>query len=269
MQSGNIENFKQLSQFRDIKDFNNNIEQWMIEVKGQFTKSELVALKRLIRFSAKVAGVCNAKIGTVVSATHEDNGVGISRSTFKRMIAKAKELGLLLVHDTVRKNGSKSSNVYVFNRFQLRVEPSFEPCSEPSESKKLNQPQTDNLSKTNNQNKIKRNEAGNVNEHEVILDVSFVSEKVPVQFTDLVRNFFNDAKKIEEFWKLVTISAKKNKVTSDIVNTAIKAFKVLVRKIKFSKVKNIYGFFFGILNRQFKKTYWTEMFNTWWNYIDK
>jgi hypothetical protein len=117
MQSGNIENFKHFSQFKDIKDFNNNIEQWMIDIKDKFTKSELVALKRLIRFSAKVAGICNAKIGTVVSATHENDGVGISRSTFKRMTIKAKELGLLTIHNTVRKNGSKSSNVYVFNRF--------------------------------------------------------------------------------------------------------------------------------------------------------
>src|SRR5699024_6428481 len=124
MKSGNINNFSYLSQFDNIKDFNNNIEQWMLDIKDKFTKSELVALKRLIRFSAKVSGVCNAKIGTIVSATHEKDGAGISRSTFKRMIIKAKNLGLISVHETVRKNGSKSSNVYAFNRFCVQVEPS-------------------------------------------------------------------------------------------------------------------------------------------------
>ncbi|MBA2876883.1 hypothetical protein [Thermaerobacillus caldiproteolyticus] len=38
MRSGNIEQFKHLSQFRDLKDFNNNIEQWMIDLKSKFTK---------------------------------------------------------------------------------------------------------------------------------------------------------------------------------------------------------------------------------------
>jgi hypothetical protein len=140
--SGNINNFKHLSQFSNIKDFNNHFEQWMLDVKKEFTKSELVALKRLVRFSAKVYGVCNAKIGTLTKATHELDGAGISRITFKRMVIKAKQFGLLTVHETERKNGSKSSNIYVFN--------SYSTGSEPSEVGKLNQPQTDNLSKTNN-----------------------------------------------------------------------------------------------------------------------
>jgi hypothetical protein len=117
MKQGNIESFKQLSQFNDLKDFNNNIEQWMIDLKSKFTKSELIALKRLVRFSAKVFGVCNAKIGTIVSATHENNNVGISRSTFKRMVSKAKEFGLLVVTEMERRNGSQTSNLYVFNRY--------------------------------------------------------------------------------------------------------------------------------------------------------
>lgn len=259
MQSGNITNFTYLSQFKDISDFNNQIEQWMVDIKNKFTKSELVALKRLIRFSAKVAGVCNAKIGTVVSSTHDKDGAGISRSTFKRMVVKAKEFGLLVVEETVRKNGSKSSNVYVFNRFCVQAE--------PSKVEKLNQPQTNNLSKTNNQNNNIRNEdVNNSSEQEnTFLEASFVSEGVPAHFTNLVKCFFDDAKRIEEYWKLVIISAKKHKVTENIVETAIQAFRVLVRKIKLSKVANIYGFFYGILNKKFKALYWEEAFNSWWN----
>jgi len=255
MQTGNIEKFKTLSQFKDIRDFNNNMEQWMLDIKSKFTKSELVALKRLIRFSAKVTGVCNAKIATIVSATHNKDGVGISRSTFKRMIIKAKELGLLIVEETVRKNGSKSSNVYVFNRFYGQAE--------PSEPKQLNQPQTNNLFETNNQNKEIRTEKSYV-EYKEVLDASFVSEKVPVQFTNFVKCFFNNAKHIEEYWKLVYISARRNKVTEYITETGINAFKILVRKIKFNKVLNTYGFFYGIINKKFKALYWKESLNKWW-----
>lgn len=264
MQIGNIESFKHLSQFKDIRDFNNNIEQWMLDIKGSFTKAELVALKRLIRFSAKVAGICTAKIGTIVSATHKANGAGISRSTFKRMTIKAKNLGLVTTIETTRKNGSKSSNVYIFNRFYEQPE--------PSKDDKLNQPKTSNLSKTSNQKNNKRNtfakkqfEDGIL--HQKGLNASFASEKVPMKFKNLVSNFYDNAKTIEEYWKLVKISAFKNKVTGSITETALEAFKVLVRKIKFSKVSNSYGFFYGVLNKKFRKKYLIDVFNDVWEEI--
>ncbi|WP_430789480.1 hypothetical protein VBD025_03955 [Virgibacillus flavescens] len=257
MQSGNINNFSDLSQFKDIRDFNNSIEQWMLDIKKKFTKSELVALKRLIRFSAKVKGVCNAKIGTIVSATHEKDGAGISRSTFKRMIAKAKTIGLISVHNTVRKNGSKSSNLYVFSPFLGHAE--------PSKVKKLNQPQTSNLSKTTIKNNNKRKEKV---EREVVnkskLDSSFTNKNVPIEFTRFVSNFYNDAKEVEEYWKLVNISAYKNKVKGDVIGTAIDSFKILVRKIKLSKVHNTYGFFYGVLNKKLKAKYHLDLFKEWW-----
>lgn len=258
MQSGNIANFIHLSQFKDLKDFNNHIEQWMLDVKKRFTKSELIALKRLIRFAAKITGVCNAKIGTIVSATHQKDGAGISRSTFKRMITKARNLGLVTVHDTVRKNGSKSSNVYVFNRFYEEIE--------PSNVEKLNRPQTSNPFKTNNQDNNKRNTDVLTNQpaKNKSLNASFTNERVPKEFTSFVSSFYDDARKIEEYWKLVKISVYKNKVVGDIVETALQSFKALVRKLKLSNVKNTYGYFYGVLNKKFKAKYWIDLFNEVW-----
>lgn len=267
MQTGNIKDFIHLSRFENLKEFNNHVEQWMLDIKDKFTKSELVALKRLIRYSAKVAGVCNAKIGTIVSATHEKDGVGISRSTFKRMINKAKDFGLISVYETVRKNGSKSSNVYSFNRFYSQAE--------PSKKEKLNHPQTSNLSKTNNINNNKRTHyVTNELTHEEIcnknkpFNSSYTSERVPAQFTNFVRNFYDDAKQIEEYWKLVSISAYKQGVNSGLVEIGIKGFKALIRKIKFSNVKNTYGFFYGVLNNKFKAKYKVDLFNDVWDALE-
>ncbi|WP_259343656.1 hypothetical protein [Oceanobacillus picturae] len=260
MLSGNINNFCNLSKFTNIQDFNNNIEQWMLDIKDRFTKAELVALKRLVRFSAKITGVCNAKIGTIVSATHEKDGAGISRSTFKRMVTKAKNLGIITVYATVRKNGSKSSNVYAFNRFCSQ--------SEPSKSAKLNPPQTSNLCKTSNIKDVnKRNRDFPTRQNTKLnntLDASYTSERVPKKFTNYVKSFFNDAKQIEEFWKLVTISASKNKIVDEVIEEAIIAFKTLIRKIKFSSVQNKYGFFYGVLNKKFKAKYRVDLFNEVW-----
>lgn len=57
------------------------------------------------------------------------------------MIQRAKEMGIITVHETERKNGSQSSNLYVFNRF---------PKNEPPKQEEMNhQYKTINLSKTN------------------------------------------------------------------------------------------------------------------------
>jgi hypothetical protein len=97
---------------------------WRADKKRFFSRGELIRLKRLARFAAKVPGVANAKIGTVLKAICEEYGeMGISRSTFKRMILKASEIGIFTVYETARKNGSQSSNLYVFNRFPMNELP--------------------------------------------------------------------------------------------------------------------------------------------------
>jgi hypothetical protein len=95
------------------------------------------------------------------------------------MTIKAKELGILTVLETERKNGSQTSNLYCFNTF---------PQSEPPKAKELDHPkETNNLLKTNNQKSIKRKEAP------IELDHTFVSDKVPQAFVQLVKYFFTDA----------------------------------------------------------------------------
>ncbi|MFJ7746945.1 hypothetical protein [Peribacillus sp. NPDC097295] len=64
----------------------------------------------------KFVGVAQAKIGTLVKAINEKlNGYGVSRSTFERMLRKAKELGILSIENTAKAKGGKGHNVYIFN----------------------------------------------------------------------------------------------------------------------------------------------------------
>lgn len=90
IKSGSISQFEQFTQFASLKEFNHHTEMWLALYKHEFSKGELIGLKRLVRFAAKVPGVCNAKIGTILKAIHaEFEGNGISRSTFKRMLQRA------------------------------------------------------------------------------------------------------------------------------------------------------------------------------------
>jgi hypothetical protein len=278
IKSGGIENFEGYSQFADINDLNNNFEMWMADKKDSFTKGELLGLKRLVRFAAKVPGVANAKIGTVLKAIYEEHGeMGmISRSTFKRMIIKASKIGIFTVYETERKNGSQSSNLYVFNRF---------PMNELLNEEKLTyQYETIIPSKTKIKKNNKRETAPAGNEpaedlpttfktadmHENSAskkapeDHLFVSDRVPAPFVELAKYFFPKAKAIEEFWRMSMISAYRNNYENEketMLSVSLDSFKQLVRKLKSKvNVKNPIAYYTGILNKKFQELYFTELF---------
>jgi len=182
---GSIKQFKNYSQFKSLKDFNNNIEQWMVEYKHIFTQSELIALKRLIRYAAKIPGIANATINTILNAINEkSNGYGISRSTFKRMITKAKRIGLLEVKETVRLNKSQSSNLYIFHRFNTIEPPQTENEqveTAPEQRKvfvQLNHPKTSNNIKTSKHKKT------------TFIDHTYLPNYIDSSFIDTAKPFF-------------------------------------------------------------------------------
>jgi hypothetical protein len=250
LKSGNIEGFQQYSQFSSLKEFNHHMEMWLAVHKQEFSKGELAGLKCLIRYSAKIPGVCNAKIGTMLKAIHEKyNGNGISRSTFKRMIGKATKLGIITVHETERKNGSQSSNLYVFNPF---------PKSEPPKKEKMNPPnKTNTLSKTKPKDLNKRME-------EPIMDHTFTSDHVPKSFVDLVKYFFSEAKTIEEYWRMTRIAAYRNNREKEeelVLDISIQSFKQMIRKLKMENgIKNPVAYYYGVLDRKFEEVYFGELF---------
>lgn len=250
IKSGAIEQYKSYSQFDSLKEFNRHMEIWLLEHKSAFTKGEIVGLKRLVRYAAKFPGVCHAKIGTILKAIHEEyQDNGISRSTFKRMIIKAKELRIITIYETERKNGSQSSNLYIFNRF-------FQ--NEPPKTEKMNHlNKTSNLSETNKQDINKRNT------ETTELDHTFTSDRVPEAFVQVVKYFFQEAKTIEEYWRMTVIAAYRNnreKEKDQILSIAIHSFKQLINKLKTQKITNPIAYYYGILDKKLMDLYYEELF---------
>ncbi|MEW9053206.1 MAG: hypothetical protein AB2392_18745 [Neobacillus sp.] len=254
IRSGKIDGFEQYSQFSSLMEFNSHMEMWLLEVKQEFTEGERVGLKRLVRFGAKVPGVCNAKIGTILKVINEEyHDNGISRSTFKRMVQKAKDLGILTVYETERKNGSQSSNLYIFNRFAQ---------NEPPKHEELNHLNKTSISFETNKQENKERKEEPLNSHQTSssvqkpLDHTFTNERVPQAFVQLVKCFFPDAKTIEEFWHMVKIVAFRfncQQDTDTMLSISIQSFQQLIRKLKSTNlVKKPIAFFYGIVTNKLK-----------------
>jgi RecA-family ATPase len=236
LKAGNIENFKHLSVFTSLKDFNNNIEMFLAEHKADFTKSELVAFKRLVRFAARVKGVCNAKIQTILKAINDAaGGYGISRSTFERMIRKAKKLGILIVHNTERSSGGKGHNVFVFQRFTVDVSKpeklthceNVEKPTETSVDEAQAQTETINLSETN----IQENK-NNINH----LNVNQPKRKPYLKGLPKRLQHFQDifGKQVKSMYWRVWLAAKTlnvNVLTEDLQQIAHELFEQLKRAL--------------------------------------
>ena len=118
LKSGAVQQFEQFSQFISLTEFHHHMEMWLVNYKQDLSKGEIVGFKQLVMFTAEIPGVSHAKIKTILNRIHaEYHDHEISRDTFKRMLGKAKRLGILTIYETQRENGSQDSNVYVFNRY--------------------------------------------------------------------------------------------------------------------------------------------------------
>ncbi|MGF0348252.1 hypothetical protein ACQR3P_31915 [Rhodococcus sp. IEGM1300] len=125
MYNNQLEDIKKLQRFDTLDDFNESFYIAMKKHRDAFSKGELIALKTLKNWGAKIVGVVYAKIGTIISDLIKRKGemYAPSRSTFERAIRKAKKLGIIRTIET--KQGSKSerrrnlkgNNLFIFELF--------------------------------------------------------------------------------------------------------------------------------------------------------
>ncbi|WP_338452471.1 hypothetical protein R4Z09_11650 [Niallia oryzisoli] len=115
--SGAIDQLEHFSQFKTVEDFQRHVKKILVDYNNVFINGDQMALQMLALFSHEIPGVSNPSIASVVKASNEYVCLKpISRSTFKRMIQKAKAFGLLTVFETEKENGYQLSNLYIFNK---------------------------------------------------------------------------------------------------------------------------------------------------------
>lgn len=256
MRPGKIEKFASLSPFASLTEFNQHMKRHLAQHKDNFTKSEYIAFQRLFRYSAKYHGVANAKIATLVSACNED--ARISRSSFERMLRKARKLGIVKIHHTVREKGGYAHNVFVFQRFD---------GAEPEKLTERETPKT--LTPTGNRDSFSDGETGLKRETddkdkkriEDDLDYTYTSDSVPKAFRDLVKCIYDSAETIERYYSRVRIAAYRNLYEDkpeEMVRVARDSFKQLVNKLKKGVVRDPYAYFYRICDNKFHELYMEE-----------
>jgi hypothetical protein len=117
IQSGAVDQFEQYSQFISVEEFQKHIDKILVDYKKELTRGDRSALTRLAHYSAGIPGVSNLAIAVMLESIQvNDNDNRISRATFKRMVKKAKSLGILTVYETEKETGYQLSNLYIFNK---------------------------------------------------------------------------------------------------------------------------------------------------------
>ncbi|WP_078429805.1 hypothetical protein [Alkalihalobacterium alkalinitrilicum] len=255
MKSGHIDQFAHLSKFRSVKQFNETMKKVRKQYEDRFTKGERVALLTLIQYSVKIPGICNARICKLVQAAQTNNGV-ISRSTFERMLRKAKKLGIISIHHTTRQNGGYSHNVYVFHHFdgahdqQLTDRQGAKRPDTPSNPTLEKAPKAP-LFKTKEHKDKDLRQSSKLNSEITLeaLNHTFVPSYVPEPFVKTVKPFFNRAKDICSLWDRITMAYRSMKFAQPIetlLPPIIQAFKETIYKYKQNFIKTSFiQYFYG------------------------
>jgi hypothetical protein len=269
MRAGNIYQYKHMSKFQSVVEFNQHKDIFLQQQPDLFTPSEYIAFEVVTQYSVVVPGVANAKIATLVSACTTKQG-GISRATFVRMLRKAKSTGFLKIHKTYRSNGGFAHNVFVFHPIDVPTETQMnqrEHPVTPSESKAEHTrsvPESLNLFSNLENKDLNIRQEKNVNittQPPTIspqfqdLDYTFVPDNVPKEFIQTVKPFFDRATEIYTFWHKALTAYKKFNFETPIEHltyVVIAAFKTTVFLYKQRKIKTSFTqYFYGTLSGMF------------------
>lgn len=251
VQMQDIKKFKDLSQFDSIKDFNNNIEMFLAVHKKDFTAGEMIAFKRLVRLAASVKGVATASIRYILKKIEEkSNGYGISEATFHRMKRKAIKFGILTVQATGRKNGSQSSNLWIFNRFVSENNTNDTPVK-----RQENQKKHDNQAVEHEKSTFETNDTPIKTDIHFKTNKRFINNtysKPYVKFIEMVSNFVQDMKLTSKLYGiyLAQISyIKEHYNPNELLEIGIQAIKITFQATKKIKIHSITGFYHVTLDR--------------------
>ncbi|NSL51720.1 helix-turn-helix domain-containing protein [Bacillus sp. P2(2020)] len=244
------ETYRNLATFTDINQLNNAVRHYKRQYADQLTNTAVKVLDVLHRYSAKYTGVSFLAKNTIAEI------VGVSRRTVIRVCQLLESLGIVKQYEMKRSSDMKqTSNAIV-----------IQPIEELQTTETVTQEATDNSANMSHENKFNSIKTNNINKRiervdndnieSIKLDKSFTSDYVPEPFKQLVGAFFNDAATIEEYWRMVRISAYHIRdiyelTDNDVLNLGMESFRQTVAKWRKKRIKTKpIAYFWGVINRK-------------------
>ncbi|WEG15179.1 hypothetical protein PQ478_11575 [Alkalihalophilus pseudofirmus] len=221
MQHTKIETYKQLSSFQTDDHFKKEVRQHLAFYTECFTPSERIAWNQLIRTSIPHRGVAVSTVCKMLAAAHA-SGNPVSRSTFERMLVKARKLGVITMHHTIRETGGYHHSIYIFQLFT-----------------------SSNISPKQRTSPILHKKVNSATQKKVNSSVPQEFTKATAPFTDWEPNLS------VKLWSIAEASFKRMKFTDSIENhlpLIIQTFKQVIQQYKKQKIQStIYSYFYGTL----------------------
>jgi hypothetical protein len=246
--------------FSSVDEMNWHIAKMKKQV--HFTPAELRILDVMAKHSCKVIGACWLKKENIMKLAHVESEI-----TLRRFFKKMQNHGFMKIYRTYRaKKGGQSSNIYEFQKVfsenclggLSRRESAGNAVMPTDQAVKTETETTIHETKMNNNTDKRTQNVSNDKFLEDKLDASYTSSKVPTEFRDLVKCFYNDAQTIEELWKIIHIQTYylSHYSLNDRIALAIDSFRQMIRNIKRGrKVRNIFGYFWGIVEKKLDEEY--------------
>ncbi|QHA36885.1 helix-turn-helix domain-containing protein [Rossellomorea marisflavi] len=208
-------------------------------------------LKMLGRYAVKYVGVAHLKAATIAEA------IGKSEKTVRRALSKLQGLGVIAKVKTLRKvSGGYGANLYVIqppmpitdqSQVSSRQE-AEEPVTTPSEpAKKEAEACTSSSAK------------------ELSNDKTYADADVAAspyrQFKRMAENFVADRKLTNRLYGIYLAQSSYLKTAfdpSDLLNAAIEALKVTFQATKRKRIRNVCGFYTGVIDKLYDRLYFAE-----------
>ena len=253
-----VDSFHNLSTFDCIEDMNKTVRIYRDIIKSSISRSDvqtrLIALLEVLkRHSCKQIGVSYMSKNTIAEKME------LSYKTVQRSMKKLEDLGMIRQIPMKR----KSDMLQTANAIQIIPTKSDVSDKTPiKNAKKCPTIKTTSSSLKQNIN----------NKRKAIVSFSranFIASWVPEQFGKLASCFYHEAKTINEFWKVVKQNnpivnhVKGTRAFNDnqVLSIGIRSLKEFVMKVKSGiKIKNIFGYFNGIVNKIMDKLYFDDEF---------
>lgn len=250
------ESYNNLSTFTDIKELNKTVRTYRdiitTSIKRADVQTRLITLLELLkRHSCKQIGVSYMCKNTIADK------LKVSYKTVQRLVKKLEDLGI------IRQVAMKRKKDMLQTANAIIIVPAEEIVRQEHAEKSKKCP-TIKTTTVSLKQKIK-----NIRKESTFATANYVAHWVPNQFAKLASYYYDDAKTIQEFWKVVR---QQNRIVNHWDNLrafnaeqelsiGLMSFKELVMKIKDGKrIKNIFGYFNGIVDNLMSKLIFDDEF---------